>query len=311
MRAAVVEVYGQPPSIREYDEPVESEGQEVVEIELAGINPIDLAIASGTFDAGAPPLPYVPGREGIAVNGDGERIWFDSPMFPFGSMAEKAPIAAGSGFTVIDDIESETALALGIAGMAAWLSIQWRGQLKAGESVLILGASGSVGQIAVQVARLLGAATVIGAARSESGRGVVGGLGVDEVIDTEPERLTAAIQEASGGGVDLIIDNLWGEPAAAAMLALNVNGRLVQVGNSASRESTLKAGPIRGTGASILGHRNFQAPLDVQESAFRQLCQYALADEIKIDVEAIPLDDVADAWKRQAGSPGHKLVLKP
>ncbi len=311
MKAAQVTSYESPPEFAEIEGPAGGEGIDLVEIEVAGLNPIDLAIASGKFDAGAPPLPYVPGREGIGTAPDGRRIWFDGPAFPFGSMAEVAPVPSGTGIAVPDGIGSADALAFGIAGMAAWLSLDWRGGLKAGETVLVLGASGSVGQIAVQAAKLMGAGRVVGAARSASGRELVSALGADEVVDTGDEDLTSRIQEAGGGGVDLIIDNLWGEPAAKALLALNVNGRLVQVGNSAGKESAIKAGPMRGVAASILAHRNFHAPLETQQAAFERMCRHFMDGELKIEVETVALEDIADAWRRQAASPGHKLVLRP
>ncbi len=213
MKAAQVTSYESPPEFTDIDDPAGGEGMDLVDVEVAGLNPIDLAIASGKFDAGAPPLPYVPGREGIGTTPDGRRIWFDGPAFPYGSMAEVVPVPSGTGIVVPDGIDSADALAFGIAGMAAWLSLQWRGGLKAGETVLVLGASGSVGQIAIQAAKLMGAGRVVGAARSQSGRELVKELGADEVVDTGDEDFTPRIQGAAGGGVDLIIDNLWGEPA--------------------------------------------------------------------------------------------------
>lgn len=311
MKAAQVVSYESPPEFSEVDDPQAGEGMDLVEVEVAGLNPIDLAIASGKFDAGAPPLPYVPGREGIGRAPDGRRIWFDGPAFPYGSMAEVAPVPSGTGIEVPDGIESADALAFGIAGMAAWLALGWRGALRADETVLVLGASGSVGQIAVQAARLMGAGRVVGAARSQSGRDLVERLGADAVVDTGAEDFTSRIQEAGGGGVDLVIDNLWGEPAAKALLAMNVNGRLVQVGNSAGNESPVKAGPLRGIAGAILAHRNFHAPLETQRDAFHEMCRLSMAGDLEIEVETVALDDVADAWRRQAASPGHKLVLKP
>ena len=311
MKAAQVTSYESPPEFTDIDDPAGGEGMDLVDVEVAGLNPIDLAIASGKFDAGAPPLPYVPGREGIGTTPDGRRIWFDGPAFPYGSMAEVVPVPSGTGIVVPDGIDSADALAFGIAGMAAWLSLQWRGGLKAGETVLVLGASGSVGQIAIQAAKLMGAGRVVGAARSQSGRELVKELGADEVVDTGDEDFTPRIQGAAGGGVDLIIDNLWGEPAAKALLALNVKGRLIQVGNSAGKESPVKAGPLRGVAGSILAHRNFHAPLETQEAAFERMCRHFMDGELKIEVENVALEDVAEAWQRQAASPGHKLVLRP
>lgn len=321
MRAARITAYGEPPELRDVDDPgapgpyAESAvgPAEVVEVLVAGINPVDLAIASGKFDAGAPPLPYTPGLEGIGRMADGEVVWFDGSHFPWGTLAERTVIAEGSGITLPPGITPERAIGFGVAGMAAWMSLSWRGELKDGETVLILGASGSVGQVAVQAARMMGAGRVVGMARSESGRAKVLELGADEAIgsDGDLDEMVAGIREATGGGAHLVIDGLWGKPAAAALRAMHPLGRLVQVGNSAGTESEISAGPLRGTSASILGYRNFWPPREVRVEAFQRMCSLAASGDLVLDVEVLPLSEVADAWTRQAGSPGHKLAIRP
>jgi NADPH2:quinone reductase len=210
-------------------------------------------------------------------------------------------------------VAPEDAIAFGVAGMAAWLPLSWRGRLEQGESVLILGASGSVGQIAVQAARLLGAGRVVGAARSQTGRDRVLELGADGVVSTEGsiEEVAEAIREACPGGPDLVLDGLWGQPAEAALTAMAPHGRLVQVGNSAAREATVTAGPLRGGLVSILGHRNFHAPVEVQAEAFQRMCEHFQRGELLIETEVFAMDRVADAWALQAGSPGRKLAVAP
>ncbi|MGB0120675.1 MAG: hypothetical protein WBP55_06970, partial [Solirubrobacterales bacterium] len=166
MKAAFITEYGEPPEVREVAPPEAGDDTELVEIEVAGINPVDIAIASGKFDSGAPPLPYVTGKEAVGRTADGKRVWFDEARYPSGSLAEVTAINLGSGIELPEEIDSAQAVAFGIAGMAAWLALTWRGKLVEGETVLVNGASGSVGQIAIQAARLLGATRVIGTARS-------------------------------------------------------------------------------------------------------------------------------------------------
>lgn len=321
MKAAQVTAYGKPPELVEVDAPGEpgpynesmAGPAEVVEVLIAGINPVDLAIASGKFDAGAPPLPYTPGMEGIGRMSDGELIWFDGTHFPNGSMAELAVIGEGSGITLPPGITPERAIGFGVAGLAAWLSLDWRGQLKDGETVLILGASGAVGQVAVQGARMMGAGRVVGMARSEAGRAKVLELGADAAIGSEGEveDMVASIHEATEGGPDLVIDGLWGKPAAAALKTMKPQGRLVQVGNSAGTEAPIVAGPLRGGLVSILGFRNFWAPREVRVEAFQRMCSLAASGDLDLDVEVLLLENVAEAWERQSLSPGHKLALRP
>ena len=184
-RAALITAYGEPPVMGQADLPVPGRGQVEITVELAGLNPVDIAIASGKFDAGAPDLPYTPGLEGIGRTPDERRVWFDVPALPVGSFAERCVIDEARAIELPDGVEPAQAIPFGVAGMAAWLGLQWRGQLKPGETVLILGAGGCVGQIAVQVARLLGAARVVAATRSERGRRRAAELGADAVIGTD------------------------------------------------------------------------------------------------------------------------------
>lgn len=321
MRAARITAYGQAPELTELDAPGEpgpygasvAGPAEIVEVLIAGINPVDLAIASGKFDAGAPPLPYVPGTEGIGRMAGGETVWFDGAHHPWGSMAERAVITEGAGITLPQGTAPEQAIGFGVAGLAAWLSLQWRGEVRDGETVLILGASGSVGQVAIQAARLMGAGRVVGMARSARGREKALALGADEAIGSDGDRdqLSARIREATGGGAHLVIDGLWGEPAAAALQTMQPQGRLVQVGNSAAVDATVGAGPLRGGLVSVLGYRNHWAPREVRVEAFRRMCSLAASGDLVLDVEVLPLGDVAEAWDRQSGSPGHKLALQP
>jgi NADPH2:quinone reductase len=316
MRAALIKAYGEPPEVVTAERPEPAEGEELVAVEVAGLNPVDLAIASGKFDAGRPSLPYVAGLEGIGRRAGGDLVWFDGAIAPSGSFAEHTLIGADSGIAVPDGIEPGQAIAFGIAGMAAWLSLEWRGRIEPGETVLVLGASGAVGQIAIQAARLLGAGRVVGAARSDAGRAKVAALGADAVVGTGgpadgPGDLAEALLEATDGGADLVIDCLWGDPAVAAVEAIKPAGRLVQVGNSASRDATIVAGRLRGFSIDIRGHRNVWAPAPVAAAAFRRMCGLAVSGELQIEVEVIPLERAAEAWGRQAESPGKKLALSP
>jgi NADPH:quinone reductase-like Zn-dependent oxidoreductase len=159
MRAAVLHEYGVP-TFGEFETPSVGPGQAVVDVLAAGVNPVDASISAGRFYAGKPPLPSVAGREGVGILA-GERVYFDEPIPPFGSMAKRALIDPRSTYSVPDGVEDGMAVALGISGLAAWLPLTWRAELKPGEHVLVLAASGVLGQIAVQAAKLLGAGRVV------------------------------------------------------------------------------------------------------------------------------------------------------
>ncbi len=311
--AALVTAYGEPPTLGEATLPEPGPGQVTVAVQLAGLNPVDIAIASGKFDAGAPELPYTPGLEGIGMTPDGRQVWFDVPALPVGSFSERCVIDEARAIELPDGVDPAQALPFGVAGMAAWLGLEWRGQLKPGETVLILGAGGTVGQVAIQAAKLLGAGRVVAATRSDRGRQRARELGADAVTGTEGDtaELAEAFREATGGGPDLVLDGLWGAPAEAALAAISNGGRLVQVGNSAGKEANLVAGPLRGRLASILGHRNIHAPHRVQAEAFRTMCSHASEGRLAIELEVLPLERAAEAWLLQQQSPGRKLALAP
>lgn len=315
MRAAVLHEYGTP-AYGEFEEPVAGDGEVVVEVSAAALNPVDVRKAAGTYFAGRPPLPSVAGIEGAGrVAGDGRRVYFEATVAPFGSMAERALVPREALFELPDGIGDELAAGLGIAGIAGWLPLAWRARLQPGETVLVLGATGAVGQVAVQAAKLLGAGRVVAAGRDAAGLARASSeLGADATVDlaaTPADALTDAFREAAGGDVDVVVDPLWGEPAAAAIEALAVGGRLVQLGQSAGAEVTLPSASIRGRQLEILGYLNFLVPADERWAAYRALVEHAVAGRLQLEIERVPLEDVAQAWEHIMRSPGHKLVLVP
>src|SRR3954469_5992868 len=314
MRAAILRWYGAPPDVGDFEEPQTSDGQEIVEIVAGGLNPVDIRMPSGPFYGGSPPLPSVAGREGIGRREDGSLVYFDQPVTPWGSFAERTPIVSASAIPLDGEVDPALAVSFGIAGLAAWLALEWRAQLQQGETVLVLGASGVVGQIAVQGAKLLGAGRVVAAARSPEGLDRAKSLGADAVVDiaAADDELVEALRDAAGGpGVDVVVDPVWGEPAVAALEACAPRGRLVQLGESAGSHTTLGSATIRGRSLSVLGHTNFMAPPAVKRAAFERMVGHGAAGELTVDVERVPLDGVREAWVRQQRSPHHKLVIVP
>lgn len=313
MRAAVIERYGEPPVVRDVDEP-KADGDRLIEVSGAPLNPVDLSMASGKFYAASPPTPYVPGGEGIGrplqSGKPGPRVYFRTAL-PNGALAERA-VTSGQTVPLPDAIDDGVAAALGTPGISAYLALTRRAQLQKGETVLILGASGVVGIIAVQVAKLLGAARVIAGARNEGGLQRAQQLGADAIVDLkQTDGLTERIREASRGTLQVVIDPVWGIPGVAALEAMSPHGRFVQMGQSAGPEAVVKSNTVRGRYLSILGYTSFQVPWEEQAAAYRRLLDHAAAGRIKVDYEVLPLDAAPQAWKQQAQSPHRKLVLSP
>jgi NADPH:quinone reductase-like Zn-dependent oxidoreductase len=310
MRAAVLHEYGVP-GVDEFEEPSAEPGQAVVEVLAAGLNPVDTAICAGRFYAGKPPLPSVAGREGVGML-DGRRVYFDVPIAPFGSMAERALINPASTYALPDGVSDGVAVALGISGLAAWLALTWRAQLKQGEHVLVLAASGVLGQIAVQAAKLLGAGRVVAAARSREGLERCLELGADAAVRFgEPADLPAALTEAADGRIDVVVDPLWGEPLVAAVNAASFGARIVQLGAGAAADAMIPSAAIRGKMLVLMGHTNFAAPPDVKREAYERLADAAASGEIRVEVDPLPLEQVAEAWRRLEAGSHRKIVLVP
>jgi NADPH:quinone reductase-like Zn-dependent oxidoreductase len=306
VRAAVLHEHGKAPQHGEFEDPVARPGQVVVDMAAAALHHLDLLKASGTFYMGPPPLPSVVGTDGVGTAG-GRRVFLDATVAPFGTMAERALAPEDVLIDVEADISDALAAACGNTGLGAWLALDWRSDLKAGETVLVLGAGGAFGSIAVQAAKLLGAGRVVAGTRG--GRTV---RGADAAVDLGAGDLTEAIRDAAGGDVDLTIDPLWGEPALAAMRAAARHARHVQVGQLAGVEIPLSAPGIRSVSLDLRGFRVDLPPVEVRREGYRALTQHVARGDIVIDVEPHPLEDVTTVWERQGeAAGGPKLVLCP
>jgi NADPH:quinone reductase-like Zn-dependent oxidoreductase len=313
MRAAIVRAHGRVPELDEFDDPAPGDGAEVIDVEAAGLNPVDIRIASGQFALDRHEPPYVAGKEGVGRRADGSLVYFDRSREPYGAFAERTQIDAGSGYAVPDRLDPALAVCLGVSGLAAWLGLEWRGRLAYGERVLVLGATGVVGKLAVQAAKLLGAGRVVAAGRDEAALQWVRAHGADAVVRLgRHDDLAAAFRAASGGdGFQLVLDPLWGEPAKAALAALVPYGRLVHVGQSAGADVTLTSPLIRSKPVDLLGYTNYKVPEEAKAAAYGRMARHALAGEIRVEIERLGLEDVPDAWARQGASPHAKLVILP
>jgi NADPH2:quinone reductase len=314
MRAAVLHEVGASPRFTDFADPVAAEGNEVVQVSAAGVNHLELAKASGKFYTGPPMVPSVPGSDGVGRLSDGRRVFFDTMVAPHGSWAERAVVPRAALLDVADGVDDAVAAALGNTGLAAWLALEWRARLKPGETVLVLGAAGALGRVAIQVARILGAGTVVGVDRSPDRVAQLTALGCDAIVVLPSEGdadLSAELKEATGGGADVIIDPLWGAPALAAMRAAAAGCRHVQLGQLAGMDITLPAPVVRSAALDVLGMAVFHASLEIRRNAYLRLTGHAAAGDLTVDLERIALEDVADAWQRQKAGPRTKLVLIP
>jgi NADPH:quinone reductase-like Zn-dependent oxidoreductase len=308
-----------PPRCEAFAEPVAGEGEVIVHVHAAALSPATKAIASGTHYSSPVALPVVCGLDGVGHLDDGTRVFFGGPRSPFGTMAERTVVPRGRCWPIPEGVDDVTAAALPNPAMSSWLPFTWGVRLAPGETVLILGATGVAGKLAVQIAKLLGAGRVVAAGRNETVLSTLHELGADTTIRLglpDHDLVETFAREAGETGYDVIIDYLWGRPTEALLTAMTrseisfeASGpRLVQVGNSAGPAISLTAAAVRSVGLTILG--GGFPPLEVFVEALRQLMARAASGELQIATEEVPLAQTEEAWKREDNN-GRRLVIRP
>jgi NADPH2:quinone reductase len=304
MRAAQISELGGLPGPAEVPEP-DAGGREIVDVLAVALNPLDLAVAAGRFYGGHPPLPYVPGCEAVVRTADGDRahVFGDGlGVARDGTLAERATVARDRFVTVAEDVDDATAVVLGIAGIIGWDAIT-RGRVGPGDRVLVLGATGTSGRVAVQRARLSGAERVVAAGRNVQKLERLRELGADEVVALDGDLAAAC----GGDGPTVVIDPLWDGPVATAVEAAAPRARIVHFGQSAGPDATLKSGTVRGKELELLGLSNFARTTEELRTSHGELLRHAKSGALQVEFETFSLDDVDEAWRRQAA--GAKAVV--
>ena len=310
MRAAVIRRSGATPAVDQFADPQPGQGWSVGTVVAAALNPLDVLIVNGQLPFRRLQPPYIAGYEAVVQLGDGTRCYLAGPPAPYGALAELVPVPDSAGFPVPVDLAPGLAAALGVAGIVGWVSLDYRAHLQPGETVLVLGAGGSAGQLAVQSARILGAGRVVGAARGKDLRQVAD-LGADAVVDLADDQAIDAGLAAAAPGYDVIVDFLWGGPAPHAMNHANVGARYIQVGNAAGPTSAITAATIRNKLLTLVGQGTVGTPAEVRRSAYAQLMRHATDGKFTLDLERTRLDDISQTWELlKTGSP-RKLVVTP
>jgi NADPH2:quinone reductase len=294
VRAALITELGRTPIVGEATEP----SAPSLEVLAAALNPIDRAVAAGKFYGGHPPLPYVPGCECVGREPGGRVVWTFGGGLGLGrngTMAERAETGAVVA-EVPDGVDPALAAALGIAGLAGWMPVAWRAPVRAEDRVLVLGATGAAGQVALQAAKLLGAAHVVAAGRDPEGLERARELGADETVALDGDF----------GEPTYVFDPLCGEPLERAVAAAAPEARIVQLGQSAGPAATLPSASIRSKHLELLGYSNFAVSAEVLAEQYRRLVEHARDGQIRLEVERVGFDELEAAWER----PG-KLVVTP
>ena len=317
MKAAVIDTLGTAPRVTACPDPSPAAGDLVlVKVEAAALNAVDLHVASGHHRAGPPRLPYVPAIEaaGTIVAGpdQGLRVRAAVPagLVPGvnGGLAELLLTSRATCIPVPEELDSVAAAAIGVAGTSADLSLRKAG-IQAGDSVLVLGATGPLGTAVIQLARLAGATRVIAAGRNP-GRLAQLSLAADGVALLGEEPLSGQLASL-GGPVDMVVDSVWGPWAAAALACLKPGGRYLNVGAAGGDGTAFHVEWLRAAQLTLIGFSATRAePADVIAS-YRHVAALAAAGSLKLPTAAYKLDEATQAWEAQASSPGQKIVVIP
>ena len=314
MQAAVVNVLGQAPQYQSFPDPVAEEGEAIIQVHAAGLHPVVKARASGMHYSSDGKVPFVPGVDGVGTLEDGKRVYFAFSRAPWGTMSERTAAPQSRCVLVPDGLDDLTAAAVANPGMSAWVSIKDRAELAAGETVLVLGATGVAGRLALQVARQLGAKRIIAAGRNVA---AISADGADAIIALgQPEEAVRdAFAAEAASGIDVVIDYLWGRPTELLLEALakgfqassTHRTRLVEVGESAGKTINLPGAILRSIDLTLLGSGFGAVPLDRIFTALPLLFSLAAAGSLNVDVEPVPLADVEAAWNRS--EKGRRIVF--
>jgi NADPH:quinone reductase-like Zn-dependent oxidoreductase len=285
MKAAVVESYGAPPVYRDFPDPLPAPGEQLGTVTAAGLHWIVKGLASGQHYASEGGLPLVPGVDGVARLPDGRRVYFGGVRGPHGTMAERAAVSERS-FALPDAGTDAHYAAVMNPAMSSWLALRQRAHFAAGESVLVLGATGASGSLALQIARHLGAGRVIAAGRN---RAALAALDADERIPLEASAIAAL------GPVDVVLDYLWGDVAEITLASLaKGRTRYVQIGAMAGDPIRLPSAVLRSSAITLMGSGLGSVPWDAMARELPALL--ALAPSLALDFDTVPLRDVAKVW---------------
>jgi NADPH:quinone reductase-like Zn-dependent oxidoreductase len=317
MRAAVVHTFDRPPRYGTFPAPgAAGEHEVLVDVVAAGLHPRVRSSADGSHYTSDGTLPIVPGIDGVGRTPQGDLLYFVLPDEAVGSMAEQALVDRRRAITLPAGTDP-VAVAAGMnPGMSSWVALRRRVAFQAGGSVLVLGATGSAGQLAVQVARLLGASRVVGAGRDPQRLDLLAALGADEVVSLDGDDAADRLGRAASD-VDVVLDYLWGPPTERAMRAL-LTARTdraaalawVQIGSMAGQEIALPSFLLRAANLSILGSGQGSVTTAGIVAELPALAAQIASAALTVDPVPVPLAQVERAWHAPT-APGQRVVLVP
>jgi NADPH:quinone reductase-like Zn-dependent oxidoreductase len=320
MKAAIVKAPNSNPIYGDFAEPVGRDGFSVVQVKASALSQLTKSRASGSHYSSDGVLPAVAGTDGVGLTQDGKCVYFGLPETPFGSLAERSLVSTQHCIPLPDGLDDVTAAAIANPGMSAWAALIERAHLQRGETVLVNGATGTTGRIAVQLAKFLGARKVIATGRNESELEEVKMLGADVIIPFSlgalnslgGKRYEEALIEEFGKGIDLVVDYLWGNSARTiiAAIAKGVEDatpvRFVHVGGASGEESIdLPGAGLRSSSIVLMGSGYKSVPLPALLNAVKNAFDAVGPANLRIATKTVPLSALESHWN----APGKPRVV--
>jgi len=318
MNAAVVHSYDQPPRYESFPDPVPSADEVLIDVTAAGLHPIVRALAKGAHYGSTGQLPLIPGVDGVGRLDDGTRVLFGSSHPPYGTFAERSISRRAMCTPLPANLDDAVVAAMVNPAMSSWAALAHRAHFVTGESILILGATGCAGHLAVQIARRLGAKRVVAVGRNPHALEETKSLGADATISLNQDReaLIAAFRTEINLGLDVVLDYLWGPPAEAFLAAVVQKGldhaaarlRYIQIGNSAGPTISLHAATLRSSGLELIGSGFGSVSMEKIFESLRGILQEAAKNPFRIKLATAPLRDVEKLWNTPEDA---RLVFQP
>ncbi|NDL65358.1 quinone oxidoreductase family protein [Acerihabitans arboris] len=317
MKAAIVVAAGQPPVFGDFRDPTPAPGKSLIRVTASSLSHITRNRASGKHYSADTALPFIPGIDGTGVTQDGQRVYFLLPEAPFGAMAEFCLVDDRHRIALPDSLDEDSAAAMAIPGMSSWAALVERANLRPGETVLINGATGASGRLAIQIAKHLGAGKIIATGRQTALFDDLKRLGADVTLPLvqDHDALEHAFKHEFQQGVDIVLDYLWGISAQTLVVAAAKAGpegvpiRYVQIGSLSGANINLPGAALRSSALQLMGSGIGSVPFGRLLAAIQGVLAAATAAGFGIAVQSMPLADVAKAWAAEDN--GARILLRP
>lgn len=304
MKALVVQEFGLSPIYTDFPEVIAGPNEVRVAVKAAAMSQVVKSRASGGHYSASGSLPFVAGIDGVGLLDDGRRVYFALPRPPFGSMAERTVVSVAHCLSLPPELDDLTAAAIANPGMSSWVAFAERARLRAGETVLVNGATGTAGKLAVQIAKHMGAGKVIATGRDLGALRTVAALGADVTIPLEADEnaLEERFKEQFADRIDVVVDYLWGMSAERLLIAGAKAGpdaepiRFVQIGSVSGADITLPSAVLRSSPIELMGSGHGSIPLERHLRAVGALLQATLSGNLKIAFKPVALADGNRAW---------------